>query len=103
MDELEQERHEMIVVDGGDGDTDRLYCPTCGRLIVVQWTPEFVKTIVEPGDENALHTGGIIGLQAGAFQSSPELAPGADEANRLEQWDSWLDEMDFSDLWDRDR
>lgn len=34
------------------------FCPECGRTLRVQWLPFYQKTVIFPGDESAVHTGG---------------------------------------------
>jgi len=96
---FEQERHEMVFTGVDHSGADELYCPTCGRRIAVNWSPEFQKTVLEPGAELAIHTAGSGGLTMGAAEVSPQETPDTDELIRLEQWEHWLTEMNFAELW----
>jgi hypothetical protein len=62
------------------------YCPTCQRRFLLQLTPDFKKTVLERGDEEASHSGGTGGLQIGGVtlnqktESNPPLtAPDIEE------------------------
>ena len=99
MDEFKQEHHRMELVDSHSNGADELYCPTCGRRILIHWPPEYEKTVLEVGDEFATHSGSKGGLEISAPQISyqPELS--AQDADRLIQWEQWLDRMGFDDYW----
>jgi hypothetical protein len=102
------EQHHVMVLDKQypTGEED-WYCPTCGRRFIVNWEPKFKRTILETGDEYAVHSGGKGGLQLGSMQITPvndsiaeeEPAPAVEDP-RLAPWAEWLDESGFEDLWD---
>jgi hypothetical protein len=98
----EQERHEMVFTGVDHAGADELYCPTCGRRIAVNWSPEFQKTVIHPGNELAIHTAGSSGLTIGATEVTQQETLDESEKVRLDQWESWLAEMNFSDLWSQD-
>jgi hypothetical protein len=102
MDEFQQERHQMIFKSGDDGGADELYCPTCGRKILVNWTPEFQKTVIDPGNETAIHVAGSEGLTVGVADLSQQETAVENEEARLQDWEGWLSDMDFSGLWSQD-
>lgn len=93
--------HEMIFEPVVDGGCDELYCPTCGRRIRIVWAPEFKKTVIDPGDETAIHTAakGLKQLGCAEVFQTPEPEYDPEEDRRMEEWEVLLEEMDFSALW----
>ncbi len=59
----EQEQHEMILEESHPSGADEWYCPTCGRRLLMNYGPEFKKTVLEAGDEYAVHSGGKGGVR----------------------------------------
>ena len=37
-------------------------CDECGRRLMITWNPEFIKTVIESGNDNIPHSGGKGGL-----------------------------------------
>jgi hypothetical protein len=77
--------------------------------MLVSWGPGFKRTILEPGNPNAQHSGFKGGPQMGEPRLSPgsetSMADGTDmpiEETRLAPWQAWLDKVDFDRLWDDD-
>lgn len=104
-----QEHHKMLLVSTHPNGVDELYCPTCGRRILIQWPPDYQKTVLEPGDEYAIHSGGKGGLEMGVPQLTQGYEFSAQEAAvrlsahdeaRLLQWEQWLDQIGFDNWWD---
>jgi hypothetical protein len=81
--------HEILVVNLYPSGSEEWLCPTCGRRFVVQWTPEYQCTVLNVGDENAIHN-----LSRGALV----VASAADHANddRLVPWIQWLRRIDLN-------
>lgn len=55
--------HKMSMVSEHEG-TEEWLCPICGRRLLIEWSPEFRKKVVDEGDESVQHSGGkglIIG------------------------------------------
>jgi hypothetical protein len=82
-------------------------CPTCGRRMLVSWSPKFKRIVIEPGNENAIHSGGKGGLSNLLPKVSnpgpqPDDGPalGPDDHARLAPWADWLEGMGFDRLWD---
>jgi len=112
-----QEHHRMVLVCSHPSGADEMYCPTCGRRILIQWPPDYKKTVLETGDEYAVHSGGKGGLEMGAPQLTPASADPAQEsavvpvAQReavpldahdlacLAQWEEWLGQIGFENWW----
>jgi hypothetical protein len=73
----------------------------------MDYGPKFKKTILEAGDEYAIHSGGKGGLRIGSMQAistdnalpreEPVVSP---EDPSLAPWVTWLDEVGFENLWD---
>lgn len=117
IEQSSQEHHLMELIDSDTEGADEFYCPTCGRRVLYQWPPDYKKIVLDPGDEYAIHSGGKGGLEI----SAPQLAQIADtsaqdvadqsnihdstesfsvhDQDRLFQWDQWLDQMGFENLW----
>lgn len=57
-------------------------CPACGRRFVVTWRP-FEKTILDPGDVEAWHTG---------YQDQHPTNPSPTVDDRLAPWLRWFDQ-----------
>lgn len=64
----EPEEHEMALVGTvPDGGEEEWFCPECGRRFLMEWPPHFHRSILEPGNENAIHVGhkGDLSFQGG--------------------------------------
>lgn len=48
--------HIMVKLREHEG-TEEWFCDECGREVLITWTPKFIRTIVEEGDETVGHTG----------------------------------------------
>ncbi len=78
-----EQTHTMLLQSTSPDGAEEWLCPTCGRRFFVNWQPEYKKTVAEPGDETAAHTGSKgmgqeFALTIGASYVSFE-EPGADE------------------------
>lgn len=101
------EQHHIMVLDKQypSGEED-WYCPTCGRRFIVNWQPKFKRTILEIGDEGAVHSGGKGGLLIGSMQVTPAADAVSEdvpvisiEDPSLAPWVEWLDQVGFENLW----
>ena len=66
------------------------FCPNCDRRYLICWQPVFRKTILQSGNEHALHSGskgGVSGRPPSANNGEPHLS---------QVWLTALDELDFS-------
>ncbi len=61
----EQQHHTMCLVDTDASGAEEWFCPTCGRCFLLRWPPMYQKTVLDPGDEHATHSGGKGGLMIG--------------------------------------
>jgi hypothetical protein len=103
---MEQQQHEMILEKSHPTGADEWYCPTCGRRFVMDYEPRFKKTVLEVGDEYAIHSGGKGGLRIGSMQVTPADKPASHEEAtdpRLAFWSAWLEDSDFDNLWTKDQ
>ena len=102
MEQFRQEHHRMELVYSHSSGVDEMYCPTCGRRILIQWPPDYKKTVLEAGDEDAIHSGGKGGLEISAPQIAQQSDLSAQEVARLDQWEKLLGQMGFDDHWSGD-
>jgi hypothetical protein len=77
----------------------------------MQWPPAYNKVILEAGDETAIHSGGKgtavhtdQNEQNQGAQAEPELVSEQHEEDQdgLEPWLTWMDSIDFEQMWERD-
>ena len=104
---MNEQYHVMVLDKQYPSGEENWYCPTCGRRFIVNWEPKFKRTILEIGDEYAVHSGGKGGLQFGSMQVTPvnDSIPGEEFVQSMEDpglapWEEWLDKIGFEDLWD---
>ena len=103
----EQQRHEMILEKTYPTGADEWYCPSCGRRMLINWEPEFKRTLLEVGEDAAIHSASKGGLQMGSLQidstdipvteNDPELY---EKDPRMAPWLAWLEKVNFEGLWD---
>jgi hypothetical protein len=62
--------HQMQITAEHE-DTEVWTCPTCGRVVLIEWEP-LSMSVVTPGDEYAMHTGGKGGLTMGNMEVRQE-------------------------------
>lgn len=103
MDYERAQEHEMVLRGTDESGAEEWYCPICGRRFLMQWPPAYKKIILEPGDEQAIHSGGKGGLQPFAALSDEQVPVGEwmDDAN-LEPWTAWMEQVNFESLWNKD-
>ena len=102
VEQSSQEHHRMELVYSHPSGADEMYCPICGRRILIQWPPNYKKTVLENGDEYAIHSGGKGGLEICAPTITQQSNLSAQEDARLNQWEQWLSKMGFNDHWSDD-
>ncbi len=103
---MNEQQHEMVLEKTHPSGVDEWYCPTCGRRLLMDYGPKFKKTVLETGDEHAVHSGGKGGLQIGSLQvtsvddtlSKEEDTLTIDDPS-LTPWAEWLDKVDFESRW----
>lgn len=66
------EHHTMVVAKRYDNGAEEWVCPTCGRRFMLQWPPEYKRIVLDPGDEDAIHSGGSGGISMGEMAIQPE-------------------------------
>jgi hypothetical protein len=57
------ESHEMILQGHVDSGAEEWFCPSCGRRMLMRWTPEFDTLLLEHGHDTAVHFGAKGGLR----------------------------------------
>jgi hypothetical protein len=104
---MNEQNHEMVLERSYPSGAEEWNCPNCGRRLLINWEPKFEKTILEAGDEYAIHSGGKGGLRIGHMQVAPINDPvledesmTPDEEPSLAPWVAWLEKSDFDSLWD---
>jgi hypothetical protein len=66
----------------------------------MQWPPAYNKVILDPGDENAIHSGGrgSAQLSPACEQAEPAVLNDADE-KALVPFIEWMERVNFDSLW----
>jgi hypothetical protein len=75
-----QEHHAMVIVATHESGAEEWHCPTCGRRFLMRWPPAYERTVLVPGDEQAIHSGSkgdILRMQS--FDIVDSASPQADE------------------------
>lgn len=104
MNQETRERHMMVLEETYPSGAEEWCCPTCGRRFLMQWSPNFNRMIIEPGDESVIHSGAKGGVSIKNLQMTQpedESALSEEEEENLSPWREWMDEVDFDSLWDR--
>ena len=92
--------HTMDLIRQHEG-LEEWFCPSCGRHLLVHWTPRFERTIINEGDLAAGHNGFKTELQPESLEvisGEVEAVKPVDESSLL-PWSVWMDKSDFADLW----
>lgn len=97
-----QQQHQMVLKATRSSGEEEWICPKCERRVLVSWSPNFKKIILEIGDESAIHSGGKggVSMQISKLISSEELESEKDP--RLSVWSAWMEQVHFDDWWDVD-
>ena len=85
-----EDNHIIMITRTFPSGAQEWYCPTCGRRFIVQWTPEYSRVVLVPGDECSIHNTG-----KGAFIARVE----EEEGKWLGPWEEWSQKVNFADLW----
>lgn len=102
---MNQQQHEIVLEKTHPSGVDEWYCPTCGRRLLMDYGPKCKKTVLEAGDEYAVHSGEKGGLRIGSMQALPVDDTSTREEiddTRLAPGEAWLDESGFENLWKSD-
>ena len=65
---MSQQQHVMVLERTHPSGAEEWNCPICRRRFLLNWPPEFQKTILNIGDELAIHSGGKGGLGMDSLQ-----------------------------------
>ena len=103
------QRHEMVLEKTYSSGVDEWYCPTCGRRLLMDYGPTFKRTVLDAGDEYAVHSGGKGGLRIGSVKvaaihettSQDEKMLSLDDPS-LAPWVAWLNKVGFESFWNDD-
>src|SRR3989344_7035583 len=93
MSKLEQ--HEMVLEAIHPSGAEEWYCPTCGRRFTMQWPPEYNKVILDPGDENAIHSGGRATAQPSSTYEQSDSPLIVNDDIYLNVFSEWMDQTNF--------
>ena len=102
---MNQQYHEMVLEMTHPSGADEWYCPICGRRLLMNYGPIFRKTVLETGNEYAIHSGGKGDIQMGSMramlanETTLEETMTPIEDPRLAPWLAWLDRVDFEGFW----
>ena len=97
------EQHEMVVTQTFSSGAQEFFCPVCGRRFIIEWPPNYRRIILEPGNEQVIHSGGTGGLVMGPtsmeareeVQDSANLGAGGMDDPYLAPWLNWLEENNY--------
>jgi hypothetical protein len=94
---MNEQRHEMVLELTHASAMQGWYCPTCGRRILLLVPPNSEMVIVEPGDQDASHSGSTGGLRTGPVQVAQRDAE-CDEVSdeSLRPWIKALENLDLN-------
>lgn len=67
-----QAQHRMRRTERWSTGAEEWWCPTCGRRLLLHWPPNYRKLVLDPGDEQAAHTGALEVVDGGAPHPDPE-------------------------------
>ncbi len=62
-------QHKMILVHESEDASQEWFCPECGRHLLISWPPNYKRVVLEPGDEEAIHSGATGGVEMGPVES----------------------------------
>ncbi len=94
---MNEQHHEMILEMTHASGMQGWYCPTCGRRILLLVPPNSEMVIVEPGDQNASHTGSTGGLRIGAVQvKERDKEPIEISEDSLRPWIEAIEKLDLN-------
>ena len=91
------EKHEMQLIKEHGAGVIEFACETCGRRILMQWHPEYKKVVLQPGNEEAIHTGGQGGIRfsRAAITDKQEQPLVEVDEHLLAPWVEALKKIDF--------
>jgi len=97
--------HALELIREHEG-TEEWLCPTCGRHLLVNWNPNFKRTILIAGDIDVTHSGFKNQAQSestldGRLRESfrHQMVEKPIEESRLIPWILWMDNSNFANLW----
>jgi hypothetical protein len=105
----EEVRHTMVRVNKNEDGVEEWRCPTCGRRFLMEWPPNYKRTILDPGDEAVIHVGGKGEMGMGLSMGETEVENGnpmpAEEATSIDEqslmpWLQWVQEINLEDRLD---
>jgi hypothetical protein len=64
--------HKMKISNIHESGAQEWLCLDCDRRILVSWTPAFKRIVLEPGDDDAVHTGSFGGIEITRAQAEKD-------------------------------
>jgi len=93
-----ESKHHLILLSTHDSGFEEWHCPTCGRRLLMRWSPAYERVVLEAGDELAGHT---AWKGPNTTESAPRATPKpAPDAPSLAPWQAWMDKVNFDGLWE---
>jgi hypothetical protein len=66
------EQHQMVLNETFPDGSQEWCCPVCGRRFIMHWPPNYKRIILDPGNEQVVHSGGTGGVVMGLAEIQPE-------------------------------
>jgi hypothetical protein len=90
-------QHKMVLVHESEDGSQEWFCPDCGRHLLITWPPNYKRTVIEPGDEEAIHSGSTGGLSMGPTDAGEASEIGFQEFSEPESAEEFFDLESLSD------
>ena len=74
----------MILNGHAESGEEEWVCLDCGRRLLLKWSPDFERLILEYGDDQAVHTGAKGGVRMTGLEVNPSPSPHL--SNEARQW-----------------
>ena len=91
---MNEQQHEMILKKTHSSGKEEWYCPACGRRMLINWHPQFKKTILEAGDNYAMHSATKGLMPMGPLFPSAGIRDDVSDEN-IGLWQDTLDSLDL--------
>jgi len=74
----------MILQGRTESGAEEWTCPDCERRLLLRWSPDFQRLILERGDNMAVHVGSKGGVRMTRIEVNPSPSP--DFSGEVRQW-----------------
>jgi hypothetical protein len=101
----EEVRHTMVRINKNEDGVEEWHCPTCGRRFLMEWPPNYKRTILEPGDEAVIHVGGKGEMGMGETEVENGDAKPVENVMPIDEqslipWLQWVQNINLEDRLD---